>query len=175
MVNIERMNDILLFELLAYGTDEFKLIFKNMLFEDFFILQDKWYDVLIKIIYDKELAGFIVGNYNNNDMLVLELGYLLPTYRDKGIFIKVLLMFEENICLYMPNRFMINSLIMNGCAEKINDKIVKSKFLLSFHDDNDDLVCSYYYHLQKCGVIKDRLISPLQIVDIECFKADFYR
>jgi hypothetical protein len=84
-------------------------------------------------------------------------------------------MINEEVSLHMPNRFLINSLLVNGYAEKIDKVMIKSKFLLSFNDENDEIVFSYYYHLQKCGVILGELISPLQRVDIECFNADKYR
>lgn len=175
MLEIEFLYDILLFELLIYGNDEYVTIFKEMLNDEFYILQDKWYDVLIKIVCKGELIGYIAGNYDKTNRLILELGYLLSPYRDKGIFIKVLLMVNEEVSLHMPNRFLINSLLVNGYAEQINEVIIKSKFLLSFNDENDEIVFSYYYHLQKCGVILGELISPLQRVDIECFNADKYR
>jgi hypothetical protein len=175
MLEIEFLYDILLFELLIYGNDEYVTIFKEMLNDEFYILQDKWYDVLIKIVCKGELIGYIAGNYDKTNRLILELGYLLSSYRDKGIFIKVLLMVNEEVSLHMPNRFLINSLLVNGYAEQINEVIIKSKFLLSFNDENDEIVFSYYYHLQKCGVILGELISPLQRVDIECFNADKYR
>ena len=175
MVKIEFLKGINLFELLTYGGEEYRNIFKKMLSEDFYIPQDKWYGVLIKIMCSNQCVGYIVGNYDLNDVLILEIGYLLPQYRDKGIFIEVLLKLDEKICLYMPNRFLINSLLVNGCAEVIGDEIIKSKFLLSFVDENDNLVYSYYYDLQRCGVVLGDFISPLQQVDVDCFKADVYR
>lgn len=175
MLEIEFLNDVLLFDLLTYGNDEYKNIILRMLDDEFYIIQDKWYDVLIKIVCKGELIGYIAGNYDKTNRLILELGYLLSSYRDKGIFIKVLSMINEEVSLHMPNRFVINSLLVNGYAEKIDKVIIKSKFLLSFNDENDEIVFSYYYHLQKCGVILGNLISPLQRVDIECFNADKYR
>lgn len=175
MLEIEFLNDVPLFDLLTYGNDEYKNIILRMLDDEFYILQDKWYDVLIKIVCNGELIGYIAGNYDKTNRLILELGYLLSSYRDKGIFIKVLLMINEEVSLHMPNRFLINSLLVNGYAEKMDKVIIKSKFLLSFNDENDEIVFSYYYHLQKCGVILGNLISPLQRVDIECFNADKYR
>ena len=175
MLEIEFLNDILLFDLLRYGNEEYKNILKRMLDDDFYILQNKWYDVLIKIVCKGELIGYIAGNYDKTNRLILELGYLVSSYRDKGIFVNVLSMLDDEISLHMPNRFLINSLLVNGFAEQINEVIIKSKFLLSFNDENDEIIYSYYYHLQKCGVILGKLISPLQEVDIECFNADKYR
>ena len=44
-----------------------------------------------------------------------------------------------------------------------------------FVDENDNLVYSYYYDLKRCGVVLGDFISPLQQVDVDCFKADVYR
>ncbi len=168
MLELETMNDIILFELLAYGKGEYELILKNMLDEDFFIVQDKWYDVVTKIIYSNRLIGYVAGNYCNNGLLVLELGYLLSEYRDKGIFVKVLSRFKGKIALHLPNRFLINSLVDNGYAEIVTRNLIKSKFLLSFVHDNK-LICTYYYDYNRCGVVYGDLISPLMRVDRDCF------
>ena len=178
MNGLEILFGVCLDNILLYGKGAYETIAKNMLNEDFYFMQGKVYDCFIKIMEQDELVGFIVGNCYNNELIVLELGYILPLYRDKGLFIKTLYELEElvELSLHLPNRFVIKSLLDNGKARLINKGLVKSDYLLSFRNPlNDEILFSYYYDLRVSGVVCDNMVSPLMSVDIDCFNADIER
>ena len=175
---LEILFGVCLDDILLYGKGDYETIAKNMLNEDFYFMQGKLYDCFIKIMEQDELVGFIVGNCYNNELIVLELGYILPLYRDKGLFIKTLYELEElvELSLHLPNRFVIKSLLDNGKARLINKGLVKSDYLLSFRNPlNDEILFSYYYDLRVSGVVCDNMVSPLMGVDVDCFNADVER
>lgn len=173
---MEIMENVLLFDLLCYGGEEYNNLLKNMLCDEFYIMQDKWYGVLIKIMDNQKLIGFLAGNYNDNELLILELVYILPLYRGKGIFIETISNLNEDFSIFMPNKFLIMSLLKKGYAQKVNENIVKCDFKLCFRNEKGVCVFSNYYHLKKCGIISDDgVLSPLQYVDIKNFSADMYR
>lgn len=177
--NSVKYNVAPLYDILA---NKFPVIMESMLNDDFFIIQDKCYDFIFFIIVDDEVIGFTASNIHEPIFLV-ELCYIVEEYRSKGLFKQHLMVLNEYIdrvlCLYLPNRFAINSLIDNGLAEIEFSSIVRAKMLLSFthplHKDN--LLYSYYYDLRLCGVIdlENEMISPILDVDLYCFNANIVR
>ena len=172
------LKDVWLYDLLL-NVDEFNEIAKNMLYDEFYFMQDKVYDLFVEIECGGKIVGFLVANFFDEDILIIELAYILPEYRDKGLFTGTILDLEEDYELYLdlPNRFLINSLLENGKAELVGEGLVKSSYLLSFRNpfNNDERLCSYYYDLRISGVVCDNVVSPLLNVDIECFNADVER
>ena len=153
-----------------------------MLKEEFYILQDKEYDNYEDIVYEGNLIGFVVATDLSTDTIQLNIFYILPQYRGKGIFAKTLQTYLKkyrNVILDRPNRFAINSLIENGLAKTVSDTLVETIPQLSFEDytNNDELVVSNLYDLKKCAIIDKATgrLSPLQDVDVYCYRADYFR
>lgn len=165
-----------LYDILTY---EYPYILDRMLFDEFYIIQDREYDFVKEIVCEEKVVGFSALNYYN-DSLIMELCYILPSYRNKGLFANEINILKEEFCeelwLDLPNRFAIESLIYNGLAVKINDFIVKSEVLLSFrHPIFDNVRLSTdIYDLRVCGSVDLNFyyLSPLLDVDIFCFDAD---
>lgn len=178
--NMEILKNICLGEALLYGKGDYETIAKNMINEEFYFMQDKIYDLFIKIKIKEKMVGFIVCNYHADKVLILELGYILPEYRNKGLFIETISVLETDYTLWLdlPNRFLINSLLANGKARVITgDYLVKSDYLLSFRNpaNFDERLSSYYYDLRISGVVSGEYVSPLMSVDVVCFNADVER
>lgn len=119
-----------------------------------------------------------------NFVYFIDLFYLLPDYRDKGIFCTHLKRMSDiygmyNIILHLPNKFVINSLLENGLAREMRFNVVASKLWLGFNDEEtDELIISHYYDLDYCAIIgfdeertKVFKLSPILTVDDECFNA----
>lgn len=111
----------------------------------------------------------------------IDLFYLLPEYRDKGVFCNHLkrmcgIYGKYNIILHLPNRFVINSLLENGFARRINDNVVSSQIWLGFTDEEtDELIISHIYDLDYCAIVsvgREVKMSPVLTVDDECFNAN---
>lgn len=189
-------------DLLTYNKD-YEEIQKNMIKDEFYFLQGREYDFItpIKIIEDSKPIGFMAGDYIEtketikpmitddvyedikhlpNMACLVDLFYLLPEYRDKGVFKLYLqkiinIVGLYNVILHLPNRFVINSLLNNGLARMMEYDVVTSKLWLGFEDnETNELVISHYYDLNYCAIIdmseKHRL-SPVLDVDDKCFNA----
>lgn len=150
----------------------------EMLKDEFYIIQDKVYDIVKEIVYEGEVVGFTTLNFYK-DVLIMELCYILPEYRNKGLFCNEISQlkeyFEYIIWLDLPNRFAINSLVDNGLACMVNEFIVKSGIPLSFRHplEGDVRLSTCYYDLRICGSVylKNYLVSPLLDVDVVFFNA----
>ncbi len=184
---------------------KFYKIQKAMMEEEFYFLQDKCYDFIkpIEFIENSEnFMGFVAGDFLETKKTIepmitketykdikhlpnytyfIDLFYLLPEYRDKGIFCKHLKRMIDiyglyNIILHLPNKFVIYSLLKNGLARRMNHNIVVSKLWLSFEDEEtDEIIFSHYYDLYYCAVMdfsEKRRMSPVLDVDNECFNAN---
>lgn len=161
---------------------KYENILWQMLKDEFYIIQDRRYDIIKEICYNGNVIGYTALNFYGQ-YLIMELCYILPKYRNMGLFCKELITLKEwvheNIALNLPNRFAIESLINNGLAVKKNDYIVKSEMPLSFrHPIKEDIrLFTYYYDLRICGCVhlNNYFISPLLDVDIYCFNGDTAR
>ena len=177
---------VCVYEYLTYHNKQSNYIMKNMLYDYFFIIQDKVYDIFQPIFSDDLMVGFLSANYYN-DKVIIELAYILPQYRGQGLFCKYLKVLDEyfndkELWLDLPNRFAIQSLLDNGLAFKIGNRFVVSDYFLSFNH-GDEKVASKLYDLKYCCIVNIRreCVSPLLDVDAYRFDAcrdlpyDYYR
>ena len=167
------------FPLFFFLDTDYREIMRNMLNDEFYIIQDKKYDIISEIRFNHDVVGFSASNFYE-DYLIVELCYILPEYRGKGLFVdelyKLMNLTHKELLLNLPNRFTIESLINNNLAVKINDYLIKTSILLSFrHPIFDDVrLSTYFYDLRICACVdlSSCHISPLLDVDIFCFNAD---
>ena len=158
---------------------EYPFILKAMLLDGFFIVQDKTYDFVKEIVCEDEIVGFTALNFYE-DSLIMELCYILPDFRGKGLFVDELNIikkeFDRELWLDLPNRFAIESLIDNGLACKINEVVVKTSVFLTFHhpliEGRRLSTCFYDLRICACVDLNNYFLSPLLDVDIFCFDAD---
>ena len=86
-------------------------------------------DIFKKIEIDNNAVGFITYNLITESNLILTFIYILPEYRRKGLFFKII---EEEyklgntISIHQPTRNIVDCLIRYGFANKITDSIVIS-------------------------------------------------
>lgn len=174
--------DTNLFELLTYNTEEYTNIMIQMLNDDFYILQDKTYD-MIQLLYSKEiLVGYIASSIINPNSVQINLVYIIREFRGNNIFVDYLVrdyigVYDE-VIIDMPNRFTINALVKNGLACYVSDDVVETNVLLSYTDECGELVVSNKYNIVKCGVVDTNNstgLSPLQDIDVRFFHADCFR
>ena len=166
-------NNHLLSKICAYEylDANYPLIIKHMLYDEFYIIQDEFYDVFYEITYENVVVGFIAGMFVENDtVLVCELCYILPEYRGRGLFCSALTalddLFDVHVWINLPNNFAIQSLINNNLALKLNRKLVLSKYPLSFTIENT-LYHSRLYDLEYCCItdLHNQKVSTLLDVD----------
>lgn len=172
-------HNVHLYDLLTYGGREYQNILASMLRDEFYILQDRVYDIFVELVDDK-LVGIMVGNFETDEILVIELGYIDKGYRDKGFFCKVLVDLTEmygNVWLSLPNGFAIRSLLNNGLASMLNEYIVQSDYTLTFKMDSGELATSRFYDMRISAVIDlyHTEMSPVLDVDELCFNANSQR
>lgn len=173
-----------LFELLTYNTQEYNNIMVHMLNDDFFIPQEKTYDIIQLLYSNNHLAGYIASTILEDTTIQINLIYILPNYRGNNLFVEYLkkdyIARYDDVVIDRPNRFTINTLLKNGLAEYISSDVVETSVLLSYTDyEKDELVVSNQYDLKKCGVVSMDCgvvrLSPLQEVDVHFFHGDYYR
>ena len=157
-----------------YLNSNHKDIVRNMLCDEFYIMQDKEYDIFYEITYYEWVVGFVCGNFYE-DVLVCELCYILPDFRGLSLFSNALnilnSLFDVDIWLDLPNGFAIDSLIFNNLAFKLTDNIVISNFFLSFTNNDGVKIASRIYDYKNCGIVHlhEKIMSPLLDVDaINC-------
>ena len=165
-----------LYELLTYGRQEYQNLLAKMLGDEFYILQDKVYDILVECRLGDDLVGILVGEFESEEIVIIDLGYIVQEHRDKGFFCKVLGYLTEmygNIWLSMPNGFAIRSLLNNGLARMLNDYIVQSDYTMTFKTDDGRVATSRFYDLRISAVVDmfGNELSPVMDVDDYCFKA----
>lgn len=161
---------------------EYSYILKNMINDEFYLIQDKIYDIVKEIKKKDIVIGFTASNYYDGKLIV-ELVYILSEYRGKSIFTKELSLLEvyfgNIICLSLPNRFAIESLLKGLYAHKINEYLVRTRIPLVFqHPKSEDvLLFSRIYDLRICAIVDldNCIVSPLIGVDIFYFDASSKR
>ena len=161
--------DVCVYEYLSY---KYPHIFEAMLCEDFFILQDKVYDILIEITYFGSVVGFLTGEFIDG-YLVCDLCFILEDYRGMGLFKNTLVyvndLFDIGVLLYLPNVFAVESLIKNSLAIKISDRLVISRFpMIYINKGSGKRLISRIYDLKECAIVHlgDKSLSPLLDVDV---------
>ena len=163
----------ILYDICVYDYLEGKrnVILESMLYDGFYILQDRVYDFCFELTYYGGVVGFICGDFVE-DFLVCDLCYILPKFRGLGLFTDGLntlnSLFDVGVCLNLPNSFAVGSLINNRCAIKLNSRLVISKFPLSYvYRDTGNRVYSSLYDLDACGIVflREKILSPLLDVD----------
>lgn len=164
-----------MYDLLTYGSSEYNHLLIKMLSDEFYVLQDRVYDVMVEVYVGDEIAGFLVGNFFD-EIFIIDLGYLHQEHRDKGLFCTVLGELTEvygNIWLSLPNGFTIRSLLNNGLAVMLNDFLVQSDYPLTFKTDDGSRVNSRFYDLRISAVVDlyHNILSPVLDVDDDCFNA----
>lgn len=147
-------------------------ILSSMLGESFFIIQDKVYDFFYEVTYFNSVVGFICGSFEE-DMIICELAYILPKFRNLGLFCSGLRsldnLFDNEVVLFLPNHYVILSLLHNDLAFKLDDDLIISKFRLCFYRcDSGVRVFSVLYDLFNCCVVSlsGFVVSPLLDVDV---------
>lgn len=85
------------------------------------------------IVYDNEVVGFATYKTTqiNEDSLVMQYFYVLPEYRDKGLFVEELddssTLFESNIIIEYPTRDMMDYLVKSKLARVFGDRFLISR------------------------------------------------
>lgn len=168
--------DVCVYELLNGRYPE---ILGEMLSDNFFIIQDKFYDFFYEITYFGDVVGFICGNIFE-DKIFSEMAYIIKRYRNLGLFCKGLEsldnIFEGELVLFLPNHFTILSLIHNSLAIRLNSRLVVSRYRLCFDIKySDERVYSFLYDLDNCCIVSLRreVVSPL--LDLDLFSLGFER
>ena len=172
--------NVCVYEYLTYHNEDTNMIMKEMLNDEFYIIQDKIYDVFKPICINDKMIGFITGDFYEEDKLVLEIGYLLPPYRSQGLMMNTIFylmdyFYDKKVWLELPNRYMMQSLLDNNVAFDIGEGFVLSTIPLSFRSVFDDTVklSSRLYDLNHSCIVKltsdGFLASPLLDVDCFCF------
>ena len=155
-----------------YLNENYSDIIYNMIRDEFYIIQDKVYDIYYEITVMDDVVGFIGANFDDG-FLICELCYILPSFRGMGLFSKVLnvlkLLFNIDILLELPNVSAVYSLILNNHAIKLNERLVLCNFFLCFSDKTNHRHISRLYDLENGGIIdlKNKVMSPLQEHDIK--------
>lgn len=149
-----------------------KDIVRDMLCDDFFIVQDKVYDIVYDVCYYGMMVGFLAGNVVDG-VLVLELCYIRRKFRNLGLFNHALntvnRLFDMDVRLYLPNTFAVDSLILHKWAIKLTNHLVITQFPLTWQDKNtDNWHYSRIYDTNICGIVDlhKKTVSPLLDVDI---------
>ena len=156
-----------------YLNGKHKDIIHDMLIDEFYILQDKEYDIVYLITYYGKVVGFLASNFNEDgEILFCEICYIQKDYRSLGLFCHALgvmdSLFDVNIILDIPNSFTVKSLIFNNYAFMLNDYLILSKYHFSYYNRVLEKVCfSRLYDLRNCGIIdlENKIMSPLMDVD----------
>lgn len=150
----------------------YKDIVAEMLRDDFFILQDKVYNIVYDVCYYGHVVGFVACNMID-EVLMVELCYIQRRFRDLGLFNHALKtineLFDIDIRLYLPNSFAVDSLLSHKWAIKLTDGLVLSYFPLSWQDRNTQKYhYSRLYDKNICGIvdIHKKTVSPLLDTDI---------
>ena len=160
--------DVCVYEILTYKYPE---IMEGMLRDDFYIIQDNYYDFFYEITYFNSVVGFVTGNFTD-DYLICEMAYILPKFRSLGLFSQVLSsldgLFNEELVLFLPNHYTVLSLIHNNLAIRITDDLVISRYRFCFNNPNGEgKIFSFLYDLRFCCIVslRESLVSPLLDVD----------
>lgn len=155
-----------------YLNGQHKDIVAEMLCDDFFIVQDKVYDVVYDVCYYGMVVGFVACSVVD-DVLVVELCYIRRKLRDLGLFNHALTtineLFDIDIRLYLPNSYAVDSLLLHKWAIKLTDDLVLCQFPLTWQDKNTEKYhTSKLYDTNICGIVDlhEKTVSPLLDVDI---------
>jgi hypothetical protein len=161
--------DIVLYDLLTYKYPD---IMSGMLCDEFYVLQDKVYDFVYLISYYNSVIGFLCGMFGDG-LVMCELCYILPKFRGMGLFSSALNtinnLFNMDVCLYLPNSFAMESLLLHNHAIKLNERLIVSDFLLCYMVNEGDYVYSRLYDSDYCGIVHlpSRTMSPVLDNDIK--------
>lgn len=113
--------------------DNYIYIYRSVNDEDYYISDDETCFFFKEIVFDKEVVGFATYRSSSIDeqSLVMQHIYILPEFRGNSLLEEELdeatLLFDSNIIIQSPNRYVIESLINHKLARVFDDRIVISR------------------------------------------------
>ncbi len=154
--------------------DNYIYIYRAINDEDYYISDDETCFFFKEIVYDNEVVGFSAYRSSSIDeqSLVMQHIYILPEFRGNSLLEEELdeatMLFDSNIIIQSPNRYVIESLINHKLARVFDDRIVISRmaFMIPMlSQDEVDKGCYLEdYDIEKTnGLSKVSLIYDLDL------------
>lgn len=113
--------------------DNYIYIYRAINDEDYYIGDNENCYFFKEIVYDNEVVGFSTYRSSSldSDSLVMQHIYVLPEFRGNNLLQEELdeatLLFESNIIIESPNRYIVESLIKHRLARVFDNRIVISR------------------------------------------------
>ncbi len=105
----------------------YRYMYKSMDDNEFPFYDDEEYYLYVEIVYEHKVVGFMAFNIDEKNLFLYNC-YIMPEYRGKGLLVKALEVsgerFGKGICLFNPNRKIINAMINSDRVIRINDRII---------------------------------------------------
>ena len=113
--------------------DNYVYILRRIVDEDYYISDDETCFFFKEIVYDNEVVGFATYRSSSIDeqSLVMQHIYILPEFRGNSLLEEELdeatMLFDSNIIIQSPNRYVIESLVNHKLARVFEDRIAISR------------------------------------------------
>ena len=154
--------------------DNYIYLYRAINDEDYYISDDEKCFFFKEIVFDNEVIGFATYRSSSLDesSLVMQHIYVLPEFRGNSLLEEELdeatMLFESNIIIQSPNRYVIESLINHKLARVFDDRIVISRiaFMIPMLPQEEVSKQTYFeeYDLSESnGLSKVSLIYDLEL------------
>jgi len=154
--------------------DNYVYIYRAINKEDYYISDNESCFFFKEIVFDNEVIGFATYRTSSldNQSLVMQHIYVLPEFRGNNLLEEELdeatLLFNSNIIIQSPNRYVVESLINHKLARVFDDRIVISRIafmipMVELEDVKSGVYLEDYDLTDNKGLSKVSLVYDLDL------------